>query len=595
MGDTIAQTRFESVYKHSNNSLLARGNTLQSDEDSMKLDEFTELCTNLQNMILDLDKTKTTQRNEIDSLNRRVKKLEKRNRRKGMIIDADDEITLVNDADNEIFDVDDLGGEEMFIARQNGNVVEEVVNTTQLAERLQAQEQEELSDAEKATLFQQLLEKRRKHFTAKRAKEKRNKPPIKAQQRKIIPELVEGKEKRAGKKLEQEIIKKQKVDDDKEKAELKQLMETILDKEVSTFLDDAVYADLYVGRKEERIVRIKSLFDVVGITAAHVCVNAAQLELLLLVNFKENMLSGYYCICEELPPLLFLFFSRIFRVLGDMLCILLFSIKKVNLSCSKALALPDTGYTCVLQIRSLHALSHDLEDITTTRIVMANPNPEDPNVPNEDVPEEDPYHLLDYDKEEDPEMDIEEEEPEEDLEEDDENEDVDIEEDDDAEIIFPYEVQGDQTPPPRDESSNSEFEAEEADDELKVEEAGIEPEVEEAGVEREVEEVGDEPEAEGADPELEAEEPDGAPEATIGTGSQRPFAVRDFPMGFHKAGEFSTACDPQKNGERFYLEMVHKGAVPKPPYDDEGSEHPRKTSKKSDGDEGPSDPRGPLM
>nr|GFB19017.1 putative reverse transcriptase domain-containing protein [Tanacetum cinerariifolium] len=51
-------------------------------------------------------------------------------------------------------------------------------------------------------------------------------------------------------------------------------------------------------------------------------------------------------------------------------------------------------------------------------------------------------------------------------EEDDENEDVDIEEDDDADIIFPYEVQGDQTSPPRDESSDYEFEAEEADDEL---------------------------------------------------------------------------------------------------------------------------------
>nr|GFC80344.1 hypothetical protein [Tanacetum cinerariifolium] len=153
--------------------------------------------------------------------------------------------------------------------------------------------------------------------------------------------------------------------------------------------------------------------------------------------------------------------------------------------------------------------------------------------------------LLDYDEEEDSEMDIEEEEPEEDPveepepltghgdqfdahpnpqpenmngwvddhddfeEEDDENEDVDIEEDDDVEIIFLYEVQGDQTPPLRDESSDSEFEAEEADDELEVEEAGVEPEVEEAG---------DEPEAEGADVELEAEEPDGAPEATITTG-----------------------------------------------------------------------------
>nr|GEX19773.1 hypothetical protein [Tanacetum cinerariifolium] len=38
----------------------------------------------------------------------------------------------------------------------------------QSAERLQAQEQEELSDAEKATLFQQLLEKRRQHFATKK-------------------------------------------------------------------------------------------------------------------------------------------------------------------------------------------------------------------------------------------------------------------------------------------------------------------------------------------------------------------------------------------------------------------------------------------
>nr|GEU78052.1 hypothetical protein [Tanacetum cinerariifolium] len=56
----------------------------------------------------------------------------------------------------------------------------------QLAERLQEQEQEEFSDVEKAILFQQLLEKRRKHFAAKRAEEKINKPSTQAQQRKII-------------------------------------------------------------------------------------------------------------------------------------------------------------------------------------------------------------------------------------------------------------------------------------------------------------------------------------------------------------------------------------------------------------------------
>ncbi|GJX90592.1 hypothetical protein Tco_0343918 [Tanacetum coccineum] len=55
-----------------------------------------------------------------------------------------------------------------------------------LAQRLQAQEQEELTDEEKARLFVQFLEQRRKHFAAKRAEEKRNKPPTQAQQRKIM-------------------------------------------------------------------------------------------------------------------------------------------------------------------------------------------------------------------------------------------------------------------------------------------------------------------------------------------------------------------------------------------------------------------------
>nr|GFD47411.1 hypothetical protein [Tanacetum cinerariifolium] len=88
---------------------------------------------------------------------------------------------------------------------------------------------------------------------------------------------------------------------------------------------------------------------------------------------------------------------------------------------------------------------------------------------------------------------------------------------------------GDQTPPPRDESSDS-------DDEPEAEDADDDPEAEDADDELEVED---------ADVELEAEEPDGIPEAAIGTGSQRPFAVRNFPMGFYEAGESSTARDPQ--------------------------------------------------
>ncbi|GJT47511.1 hypothetical protein Tco_0956226 [Tanacetum coccineum] len=263
IGDTIAQTRFENVSKHSNDSLLARGNTLQSDEDSLKLKELMELCTNLQQRVLDLEKTKTTRQNEIASLKRRVKKLEqkKRSRTHGLkrlhkvgmsrrVESYGDEEDL-DDADNEIFDVDALTGDEVFAEQEvgakdvnffnaacaptkvsaattttatiptlrkgivitelgtpttaissqqsqdkgKGIMIEEPVKPMkkkhqisldeeakidvdhELAQRLQAEEQEELSDAEKDTLFQQLLEKRRKHFAAKRAEEQRNKPP----------------------------------------------------------------------------------------------------------------------------------------------------------------------------------------------------------------------------------------------------------------------------------------------------------------------------------------------------------------------------------------------------------------------------------
>ncbi|GJS52418.1 hypothetical protein Tco_0625780 [Tanacetum coccineum] len=119
----------------------------------------------------------------------------------------------------------------------------------QMAKQMQAKEQEELSIEEKSKLFVQLLEARKKHFAVKRAEEKRNRPPTRAQQRSIIyekgkhldTELVEGNEvradgsetreesssKRAGDELEQEKAKKQKVDEDKEITKLQSLMEVI--------------------------------------------------------------------------------------------------------------------------------------------------------------------------------------------------------------------------------------------------------------------------------------------------------------------------------------------------------------------------------
>ncbi|GJS92370.1 hypothetical protein Tco_0799338 [Tanacetum coccineum] len=153
----------EAVYEEMDDSLERAGttatsidaeqdkvNTPRSDEDSLKLKELMELCTNLQNRVIDLEKTKTSQAQEIISLKRRVKRLEKKNRSKthglkrlykvglsariessedeglgeedaskqGRIddIDANEDIYLVNvHRDEDMFGVNDLEGDEVIV------------------------------------------------------------------------------------------------------------------------------------------------------------------------------------------------------------------------------------------------------------------------------------------------------------------------------------------------------------------------------------------------------------------------------------------------------------------------------------------------
>nr|GEV30594.1 hypothetical protein [Tanacetum cinerariifolium] len=352
IGNTIAQTKFENLSKLSNDLLLARGNTLRNDKDRLNINELMELCTNLQTRVLDLEKTNTTQANEIDSLKRRVKKLERRNKsrthklkrlykvgltarvessdnkeslgeyasKQGRIDDivADEDITLVNvQANAKMFDADkDLGGEEVFVEQEvvvdkekidevtlaqalaelktskpktKGIVIQEpgespttttiipkqksqdkgkgilrklkkeleanialietwndvrakIDDDHQLAKRQQVKERQELTDEEKATLFMQFLEKRRKFCATKRAKKKRNNPPTQAQaqKRKIMCTYLRNmdtleqswckdkKETRAREELIQKRANKQKVEDNKE---TKQLIKIIPDKE----------------------------------------------------------------------------------------------------------------------------------------------------------------------------------------------------------------------------------------------------------------------------------------------------------------------------------------------------------------------------
>ncbi|GJR47426.1 hypothetical protein Tco_1315529 [Tanacetum coccineum] len=159
----------------------------------------------------------------------------------------------------------------------------------ELAQRLQAEEQGELTIEERSKLFVELMDKRKKHFAKLRAEEIRRKPPTKAQNRnqmctylknmanykhsqlknKSFKEIqmlfdnnmkwidsfvpmdsevvegsktrIEGSSKRAGIELEQEVAKKQKldknkeaeVDDDQEEAEMKKHMEIVIDEEIT--------------------------------------------------------------------------------------------------------------------------------------------------------------------------------------------------------------------------------------------------------------------------------------------------------------------------------------------------------------------------
>ncbi|GJX17065.1 putative ribonuclease H-like domain-containing protein [Tanacetum coccineum] len=336
MGDTIAQTRFENVSKHSNDPLLAREmfdvGTLTGDEVfaeqevvakdvSLTVDEVTlaQALAALKSVkpkvkgnvieepsvpvsavsvstkvsaatittatiptprkgvvIQELGESTTTKSTPTISsqqahdkgkgimIEEHVKPTKKKHQ-----ISLDEEVALKLQAE---FDEEERLAREKAEKEQEANIalieewddIQAKINADyQLAKRLQAQEQEELSVEEKSTLFQQLLDKRRKHFAAKRVEEKRNKPPTQAQQRKITSfkrvdtfvdfrtDLVEGSSKRAGEELEQESTQKQKVDEDKETTDLKQLVEIILDEEEVTI------DDIPLAVKSPRIVEWK--------------------------------------------------------------------------------------------------------------------------------------------------------------------------------------------------------------------------------------------------------------------------------------------------------------------------------------------------
>ncbi|GJX76354.1 putative ribonuclease H-like domain-containing protein [Tanacetum coccineum] len=162
----------------------------------------------------------------------------------------------------------------------------------ELAARLQVEEQGELSVEEKSRLFVELMDKSKKHFAKLRAKEQRRKPPTKAQKRNQMYSFVpmdsevvkgnkdkaEGNKKRTREELDEDSVKRQKMEDDAEKAELKLCLEIVpYDNKVVNFEPLATKSPIVDWKTQilgediyyqGRIIGIKRLLSAVEVTAA---------------------------------------------------------------------------------------------------------------------------------------------------------------------------------------------------------------------------------------------------------------------------------------------------------------------------------------
>ncbi|GKD70963.1 hypothetical protein Tco_1325053 [Tanacetum coccineum] len=163
----------------------------------------------------------------------------------------------------------------------------------ELAQRLQTEEQGEISIEERSRLFVELMNKRKKHFAMLRAEEKRRKPPTKAQKRNQMStylknidseevkstkgteesskaesseEKAKGSrkkmlgKKRAGKEQQQESSKRQRMEDDKETDKHEEVDEAELRKHLVIVKDDDIVIDaIPLATKLPTIVEYKLL------------------------------------------------------------------------------------------------------------------------------------------------------------------------------------------------------------------------------------------------------------------------------------------------------------------------------------------------
>ncbi|GJZ54515.1 hypothetical protein Tco_0609400 [Tanacetum coccineum] len=304
LGDRPAQTRFKRLSKQSNDPPLSRVNTLRSGEDNMKLNELMEICTKLSERVLALENIKTAQDLEITNLRRDINITTTKpvittsapvaTARVSIsttepntppttitIVIEDEDLTIAQtlmkirkyDADlaqrlqAELDEEARLKREreEEAIWRLNNSLDHSRIDAdAQLAERLQAEEREQMFVEEQARLLMELIATRKEFFAAKRAEEQtymkhmsgykdkkfkgKSFDAIKQMSDKAYKQVndfvpmdtdssgkkvdsngkkAESSKKRTRAVLDEESVKRQKVEDDVEKAELKACLEIV--------------------------------------------------------------------------------------------------------------------------------------------------------------------------------------------------------------------------------------------------------------------------------------------------------------------------------------------------------------------------------
>nr|GEV10451.1 putative ribonuclease H-like domain-containing protein [Tanacetum cinerariifolium] len=232
----LVQARPERLSNLPNEPPLGEGNTSRSGEGSMQLLELMDIYTKLLNKVTTLEdelkSTKAVYNKALITLTKRVKKLEKKlkHKRKRAVIDSskDEEASLDQedspkqemmieeiDEDENIKLVKINDGEETLAETlvsikksatkdkvkaimqesEPSNKIKkkemmQISLDEEIAQRMLEEERESLSIEEKLRLLTEFIDKRKKILAAKRAEQKRNKPPTQAQQRTYMSNYI---------------------------------------------------------------------------------------------------------------------------------------------------------------------------------------------------------------------------------------------------------------------------------------------------------------------------------------------------------------------------------------------------------------------